>query len=732
MLRTRRPLPRPRLTVEPLEGRDVPAGNVTATLAGGVLTLTGDDQANVISTLTLTAGHAIIAPDAGTSINGKPPGTTEDLPATATKLTARLLGGNDSLTIEGNAEFVLTQGASFDLGEGDDTLTLSTTGKVQLGGLKVVGGEGNEAVTVRGGAGKASTIGGTTTFDFGPGASGSVTLGGNAGGFGELGLPAGGVRATAAAGSGLTLNGINLTTAGPVQLTGKPTAATAAFTGSTLGGVSVAGGTALASLTTTRVNGNLAAVGTVGGTVVFGGAATDVQVVTGDVSATGPRTATINVVSELQARNVRAKANAPFAGSAVISVTTPGSCRAAGDVTATGAAGANVNVSDGAFQAGNLRVTSSATGTAMTSITGSSLTLSGGLTSAGGTTNVVTVGTAGAAQLGGDLTATGGVTTAVNLQGGAFGARGVRAAGPGLVVVNATGQSLTLAGGLAATAGNQAVVTLNTTAPSQVGLDITVASAGATATVGLGPNGLSARDLRVSSPPDGSAIFSAPGPLTLAGGLTVTGGVNTQVAVGATGASDVGGDVRVTGATGTVVLSLPSALSVGGSVAVNTGNADGLVALGDGVAILGVRGGLSVVGGGGGAAVTLNRVNVGGPTSVRLGAGADLLSVEGSTFAGPFTADLGSGDDNISIAQDTGTPVPTTFNGLTTIFAGTGNDTLLLGKAVAAGGNGNSNVVFAAAGSKIDGGAGLNSFDDEKAQFTTAPVAILNWTDPTP
>ena len=80
-----------------------------------------------------------------------------------------------------------------------------------------------------------------------------------------------------------------------------------------------------------------------------------------------------------------------------------------------------------------------------------------------------------------------------------------------------------------------------------------------------------------------------------------------------------------------------------------------------------------------------------------------------------------------------------TFVGKATILAGTGNDTLLLGKDAGAGGDANSKAVFTAAlANKIDGGTGINTFDgltpaQSPAQFTgLTAVNFLNWTDPNP
>jgi len=50
----------------------------------------------------------------------------------------------------------------------------------------------------------------------------------------------------------------------------------------------------------------------------------------------------------------------------------------------------------------------------------------------------------------------------------------------------------------------------------------------------------------------------------------------------------------------------------------------------------------------------------------------------------------------------------------------------------ASGGNANTTVEFASTGAnKIDGGTGLNFYDDEAAKLT-GTVTIVNVTDPTP
>jgi hypothetical protein len=57
------------LQVESLEARDLPAGTVTAAFAGGVLTLTGDAQANSLE-VRISNGNVTLKGTKGTAIAG--------------------------------------------------------------------------------------------------------------------------------------------------------------------------------------------------------------------------------------------------------------------------------------------------------------------------------------------------------------------------------------------------------------------------------------------------------------------------------------------------------------------------------------------------------------------------------------------------------------------------------------------------------------------------------------
>ncbi len=80
-------------------------------------------------------------------------------------------------------------------------------------------------------------------------------------------------------------------------------------------------------------------------------------------------------------------------------------------------------------------------------------------------------------------------------------------------------------------------------------------------------------------------------------------------------------------------------------------------------------------------------------------------------------ADLGLGDDTLSIAQNLGSTASVGFNSSAVFSLNSGNDTLLLGRSAAAGGDANSSVFFNAPGSLISGGLGVNTFVLANAQF---------------
>lgn len=264
---------RARLAVQPLEGRDVPNGTIAASLSPtGVLTLTGDDNDNDVR-LTESGGNLTLSSASGTQFSGQ-----TLFPLTSVKLIkANLLGGADTVSIDPAADFVVPGSVSLNLGDGNNTLNLTTTGKITLAGLTVTGGDGLDTINVSGGAG--STIGGTAKFTLGNG--GTVT---NLTG---VGFTAVNFAAGEAAGDGVSeptnsVVGTNLTVTKTFMANmGNGNPSDLDFTGSTLGGLNVKGTSVVSSLTNTTVNGSVTYKATFGAAVLGNGLS-----VTGNVSVT--------------------------------------------------------------------------------------------------------------------------------------------------------------------------------------------------------------------------------------------------------------------------------------------------------------------------------------------------------------------------------------------------------------------------------------------------------------
>jgi hypothetical protein len=145
-----------RLQMHQLETRDTPAGTVTATFAGGVLTLTGDDDSNQIQLMQLGTDITVVG-NGGTTITGGPTFSN------VTSVKAVMKGGNDEILSNPIGPFSLSGAANFDLGDGDNTLGLSTAGVITLGSLTVKAGDGDDSITLSGLAG--SKVNGNASFD---------------------------------------------------------------------------------------------------------------------------------------------------------------------------------------------------------------------------------------------------------------------------------------------------------------------------------------------------------------------------------------------------------------------------------------------------------------------------------------------------------------------------------------------------------------------------------------
>ena len=129
---TRRP---GRLAVERLEDRENPNGTVTASLtAGGVLFLRGDALDNDIR-LQMTGSGAVVTGLNGTQIsaNGSVGGSAT-LDGQVKHINASLLAGNDSISIDAASAFAISGNAAFNLGAGNNSLDLTTSGALNIGG----------------------------------------------------------------------------------------------------------------------------------------------------------------------------------------------------------------------------------------------------------------------------------------------------------------------------------------------------------------------------------------------------------------------------------------------------------------------------------------------------------------------------------------------------------------------------------------------------------------------
>jgi hypothetical protein len=332
----------PRL--ELLEGREVPAGAITASISHGKLTITGDDQADGL-TLWVTPISVVFTPDDATSVNGLAPQTVLILPGTVTSLSARLAGGNDSLSIDATNDFVLTGTAAIDLGDGKNTLNLTTTGHITLGSLAVTSGDASNTVTVSAGAG-LGTVTGPASFSFGAGGGDQVTL--NEMKF----LGATGLKVTAGKGGGIAAQATNVTVAKTLSInTGNAPGAVQTFTGSSLGGLALTGTAPYFILDSSTVKGNVSDHATF---ACLGGL--NDTVVTGDVTIT-----------------------AGFEGALV---------------TSGNASARNVSISGGIVGVGQ--------------VTGKSTTISGRLSVTGGVATVVSFATTGLSEVKGNVVVRGG------------------------------------------------------------------------------------------------------------------------------------------------------------------------------------------------------------------------------------------------------------------------------------------------------------------------------------
>ncbi|WP_193789074.1 beta strand repeat-containing protein, partial [Zavarzinella formosa] len=157
------------LQLETLEQRENPTATITAAVTGGVLTITGTDEAETITLKQTGLGLFQISGDNGTVVNGTADGTLTTTVA-AKSVKVMLKGGDDNVTIDAN-NLAFAGAITVDAGDGNNTFGFSTTAApASLGSLSYVGGNGSDMVSV-GSPGKTSTINGGVKIATGNGGS---------------------------------------------------------------------------------------------------------------------------------------------------------------------------------------------------------------------------------------------------------------------------------------------------------------------------------------------------------------------------------------------------------------------------------------------------------------------------------------------------------------------------------------------------------------------------------
>lgn len=133
-----------RPTIEGLEDRVTPAGNITAVVRGGALFLTGDGAANQINVIGNTRGTIdIITRDSNTIINNQPGMVT--LMGFKGSIIADMAGGDDVINIQ---KVTISGRLSIETGEGNDAVFLENS--TLRNDFSIHTGNGDDLITLGG------------------------------------------------------------------------------------------------------------------------------------------------------------------------------------------------------------------------------------------------------------------------------------------------------------------------------------------------------------------------------------------------------------------------------------------------------------------------------------------------------------------------------------------------------------------------------------------------------
>lgn len=736
------------LSAERLERRDLLAVSViTATIADGVLTLVGDEQRSLV-TLKISADAVTLTPSLDASINGTTAGVAVTLAGVVQGLKADMKGGDDWLVSDETVSLSLPKGVNVSLGSGDNRLELtSVVAPLVLGGVSVTAGIGFDQVTIAGPAGGAAS--GAIALSLGEGGStvelealavggSSVTVTTGVGddslrmvrltGTGALKVVAGlgldDVRITGTQFGGMTLSAqrpevvVNSSQLAGVKVTGvlstRLTVEASTITGAVSASSTAAGGDVQVLLDGFDLTGDLSA--------TTKGAAANVTMILsseqgGGISRTGNivaraaglnSTVAFNVTSDVtfdEATSVLLQA--PASGGRVDATLTGRfqapkaalTCSAAGQAgTVKVASGDALRVASATFAAwGDAAVTNSA-GVVVTNDVKVSSVRGSGRFVAGSSLDARNV----SVTAGRDAAfAFAGTAQGVDDVRGSLVVRGSRVAD---VAVNAGGL-FTVLGGLSCQGG--LVANLVTQADSQFDVGGSCIVKGTVVTTAL--DGASSR---------------------IGGEFTATAALAGTYSLGAT-ACVFAGKATVSGGDGADAFSAAPGVRFQNSLSLRLGNGDNEVDM-EGDAATTVAGPLSITTGSGNDLITLFDVVIAGASSFTTGGGADELAGDASTFTGNVTMSFGSGFDRLMLATENGSSRPVTFQGTLVADMGSEDDILLLGRAGdLSGGDANTRVVFdpEVKGSGINGGTGVNTFQQVFSNFTgLPPSAIVNFT----
>lgn len=681
------------LRVEALEQRENPAGTITTSLTGGVLSIIGGDES---SNITVDFNGPIVF----TANNGET-FTNNNLNGAVNSIVIKMGGGNDTITVPAGNQINVGGGTgsiSVDMGNGTNFLDFGNLQSINSGKFTYRGGESNDELDIQTTAASAITggvsvtgtygnltVGLGTTLANGMNVTGGIKVTNN---FGETDVTLDRVNTSTLAvngGDSPVITNVNLVEINNSKFTGPISLSM----GLGVANVNVDGGIIKGANVTSKVDANFTAT-----SINFDSAATS----TGNVTVKAANAAVIDI-------------NQTGVTDSII-----------GNLSATGAS-SSVTVIGGTIGGSNSKTVGNVT--TKSSNTGDTLINVNSATSVGNV-SASTVGTGDDAQIFlQSIGRTGAITVAsndnaeVSLLSTTTGVSATKTGGN----IRATGSSATLRSTSGANTVNGTVTltgSKNASTINVLNVATTLTVEGVTTLAGFNSAqlalnaGSGAVDFKNNvsmkgNNPLGISFIQAQGTsVTFQKNLTSTSAGRTITTFATSSLSEVKGDLTVTGGAFEDILNFNANVKAK-NVRVNFKNGNASVIMGAlGSTPIAISGALSIASGGGFDNIALNGVNVGGSLKIETGINADVVTINNSTFALTSAITTGTGDDSLSIANSTGSTQATTFTGLANFNMGDGNDTVTLG--LLTGGDANSLATFTALTSKIDGSLALDVF----------------------